>query len=77
MAVAPGSGGGDIPVLDSPATKEPAMLQRPLIRTVSLCLSALLTVAMLGGVDQLSQPGASAASAAGPAQWAHVPAPRA
>ena len=50
------------------------MLQRPITRTVSLCLSVLLTLAILGGIDQLSQPGESAAGAA---QWAHAPAPRA
>ena len=73
MAVARRSGGDDSHAIDSHAAKEPIMLQRPITRTVSLCLSVLLTLAILGGIDQLSQPGESAAG--GGAQWAHAPAP--
>lgn len=50
------------------------MLQRLIARTVSLCLSALLTLAMLGGIDHLSQ---RDDTAAGGPQWVQAPAPRA
>lgn len=32
------------------------MQQRLVARTLSLCLAATLTLAMLGGIDRLSQP---------------------
>lgn len=48
------------------------MTQRLIARTVSLCLSALLTLGMLGGIDQLAQPHDAAAP-----QWAQAAAPRA
>ena len=47
------------------------MLHRLIARTVSLCLSTLLTLALFGGIDQLAQP------AAGGGQWAQAAAPRA
>ncbi len=50
------------------------MLHRLIARTVSLCLSALLTLAMLGGIDQLSQ---RDEGGAGSPQWAHLAAPHA
>ncbi len=48
------------------------MTQRLIARTVSMSLSALITLGMLGGIDHLAQP----ADAAGP-QWAQAAAPRA
>ena len=49
------------------------MTQRLIARTVSMSLSALITLGMLGGIDHLAQPDAAAA---GP-QWAQAAAPRA
>ena len=47
-------------------------MQRRLIhRLLSLCLSATFTLAILGGIDQLSQPDEA------PAQWAQTTATRA
>ena len=40
------------------------MSQSLIQRSVSLCLAAVLTLAMLGGIDQLSQPDEQ------PPQWA-------
>lgn len=42
------------------------MFQRPFYRAFSFALAALLTVGILSGIDQLSQPGV----AAGTPQWA-------
>ena len=48
------------------------MMQRLIARATSLCLSVLLTLAMLGGIDQLAQPADT-----GGAQWAQHATPRA
>ncbi len=48
------------------------MLPRLIARTAALCLSALLTLTMLGGIDQLAQPADN-----GGAQWVQTRAPRA
>ena len=43
------------------------MLQRLIARTASLCLSALMTLAILGSIDHLAQPADH-----GGAQWAQA-----
>ena len=47
------------------------LIERALSRVVSLCGAAAITWAMLGGIDQLSQP------VAADVQWAQTTAPRA
>ncbi len=47
------------------------MQRRLFERAISLCLAATVTLAILGGIDQLSQPDTA------PAQWAQATATRA
>lgn len=47
------------------------LIERVIARAVSVCCAALITLGMLGGIDQLSQP------VAADAQWAQTTAPRA
>ncbi|MDP1900902.1 MAG: hypothetical protein Q8K96_10675 [Rubrivivax sp.] len=53
------------------------MSQNLIPRSVALCLAALFTLAVLGGIDQLAQPGEQPAQMAQPAQPAPQTSPRA
>ena len=50
---------------------EPAMQQRPTHRIFALCLAAIFTLVMLGGIDQFSRRDEA------PAQWAQSTSTRA